>query len=385
MKRHLYNDDHEAFRGVVREFVRREVVDNIQRWEDQGRVDRDVWTAAAKQGIIGLFAPVEYGGAGQGRDFRFRNVVIEELTRVHASSLQSNLSLQDDLAIPYVMELGTDEQKKRWLPGLASGELLAAIAMTEPGTGSDLRGIATKGTKVDGGWIVNGSKTFITNGIQSDLVIAVVRTDPEGGSRAFSLLVVERDMPGFSRGRKLAKLGLHGQDTAELSFDDVFVPDENVLGGVGDGFGRLIHYLPLERLSIAAAAVGAATAIFSDTLAYANAREIFGKPIADFQNSRFVLADIAIELDVARAFLDQSIRAYNDGDLSVVDAAKLKVAASEMSNRVVDRCLQMHGGYGYMMEYPVARAYADLRIQRIYGGASEVLRDLIGRDLVGRR
>ena len=385
MKRHLYNDDHEAFREVVREFVQREVVDNIQRWEDQGLVDRDVWTAAAKQGIIGLFAPEEYGGAGQGRDFRFRNVVIEELTRVHASSLQSNLSLQDDLAIPYVMELGTDEQKKRWIPGLASGELLAAIAMTEPGTGSDLRGIATKGTQVDGGWIVNGGKTFITNGIQSDLVITVVRTDPEGGSRAFSLLVVERDMPGFSRGRKLAKLGLHGQDTAELSFDDVFVPDENVLGGVGDGFGRLIHYLPLERLSIAAAAVGAATAIFSDTLAYANAREAFGKPIADFQNSRFVLADIAIELDVARAFLDQSIRAYNDGDLSVVDAAKLKVAASEMSNRVVDRCVQMHGGYGYMMEYPVARAYADLRIQRIYGGASEVLRELIGRDLVGRR
>jgi alkylation response protein AidB-like acyl-CoA dehydrogenase len=385
MKRNLYDPDHEAFRGVVREFLERDVVDHIEDWEEQRLIDRDIWTAAAKQGIIGLSAAEEYGGAGQERDYRYRNVVLEEMARVHATSLSASFSLQDDIAIPYIQSLGTDEQKQRWLPGMVAGELIGAIAMTEPGTGSDLRGIRTSAQKVDDGWIVNGAKTFITSGIQSDLVITVARTDPAGGSRGFSLLVVERDMPGFSRGRKLKKVGLHGQDTAELSYEDVFVPDHNLLGELGGGFGQLVHHLPLERLSIAAHAVAVCDAILAATVGYVNERVAFGQPIADFQNTRFVLADVATEIDVTRAFVDKAILAFNEDDLTVVDAAKAKLWASEMQGRVVDRCLQLHGGYGYMMEYPIARAFQDGRIQRIFGGASEIQRQIIGRDLFGRR
>jgi len=384
MKRNLYEADHEDFRAVVREFVQREVVDNVERWEDARLIDRDVWIAAGKLGIIGLSAPESFGGAGQLRDYRFRNVVLEELARAHATSLASSFSLQDDIAIPYITGIGTEEQKGRWIPRMASGEVIGAIAMTEPGTGSDLRGIKTSGRKVDGGWVVSGAKTFITSGINADLVIVVVRTDPDGGRNGFSLMVVERDAEGFSRGRKLKKIGLHGQDTAELFFDEVFVPDENVLGEVGGGFGQLLHHLPLERLSIAAAAVASADAVLAETLSYTNAREAFGQPIADFQNSRFVLADVATEIDVTRAFVDQAIESWNAAELTVVDAAKAKLWASEMQNRVIDKCLQLHGGYGYMLEYPVARAYQDARIQRIFGGANEIMRQIIGQDLVGR-
>jgi alkylation response protein AidB-like acyl-CoA dehydrogenase len=385
MQRNLYTSDHDAFREVVRKFLEREVVGNIERWEAAGLIDRAIWVAAGKQGIIGLSAPEEYGGAGQGRDYRYRNVVLEEMNRVHATSLASGFSLQDDIAIPYVASLGTHEQKSRWLPHMAAGELIGAIAMTEPGTGSDLRGITTSAKKTDGGWILNGAKTFITNGIHADLVITVARTDPAGGSRGFSLLVVERDMPGFERGRKLKKVGLHGQDTAELSFTDVFVPDANLLGDLGGGFGQLVHHLPLERLSIAAHAIASAQAVLESTIAYTNERVAFGEKVADFQNTRFVLADVAAEIDVTRAYVDQSIRAFNAGDLSVVDAAKGKLVASEMQNQVIDRCLQFHGGYGYMLEYPVARAFQDARIQRIFGGANEIMRQIIGRDLFGRR
>jgi alkylation response protein AidB-like acyl-CoA dehydrogenase len=385
MKRHLYTEDHESFREVVREFVDREVVGKTERWEEDRLIDRAPWLAAGKQGILGLAAAEEYGGAGQARDYRYRNVVLEELARVHATSLASSFSLQDDIAIPYVSSLGTDEQKLRWLPRMVSGELIGAIAMTEPSTGSDLRGIRTSGRKVDGGWVVNGSKTFITNGIQSDLVITVVRTDPEGGSRGFTLLVVERDMPGFTRGRKLNKVGLHAQDTAELFYEDVFVPEGNVLGEAGGGFAQLVHHLPLERLSIAAHAVAVADSILASTVGYVNERRAFGQPVADFQNTRFQLADVSTEVDVTRAFVDQAIMAFNEGALTVVDAAKAKLWASEMQNRVVDRCLQLHGGYGYMLEYPVGRAYQDARVQRIFGGANEIMRQIIGRDLFGRR
>jgi alkylation response protein AidB-like acyl-CoA dehydrogenase len=385
MKRNLYTDDHEQFRGVVREFVEREVVANIERWEDDRLIDRDTWVAAGKQGIIGLSGAEEYGGAGQLRDYRYRNVVLEEMARVHATSLSSSFSLQDDIAIPYIGSLGNDEQRSRWLPRMVAGELIGAIAMTEPGTGSDLRGIRTAGVKVDGGWVVNGSKTFITSGINSDLVITVVRTDPEGGSRGFSLLVVERGMEGFTRGRKLKKVGLHGQDTAELAFQDVFVPDANLLGTLGGGLKQLAHHLPLERLSIAAHAIAASDSIVAATVAYTDERVAFGHPIADFQNTRFVLADITTELDVTRAFVDKAVLAFNDDDLSVVDAAKAKLWASEMQNRVVDQCLQLHGGYGYMLEYPVGRAFQDARIQRIFGGTNEIMRQIIGQDVFGRR
>ncbi|MET7399940.1 acyl-CoA dehydrogenase family protein [Dactylosporangium sp. NPDC005572] len=385
MKRHLYTADHEQFREVVREFVARAVAGNLQRWDRDRLIDRDVWLAAGKQGVIGLSAPEEYGGAGQHGDYRYRNIVLEEFAKVHATALASSFSLQDDIAIPYVTALGTAAQKRRWLPPMASGERIGGIAMTEPGTGSDLRGVRTSGRKVDGGWVVNGAKTFITSGINADLVITVVRTAPEGGSRGFSLLVVERDMPGFTRGRKLDKVGLHAQDTAELFYDDVFVPDENVLGELGGGLKQLAGLLPLERLSIAAHAVAVATAVLADTLAYTNERHAFGQPIADFQNTRFELASMATEIDVTRAFVDQAILAHGEGELSVVDAAKAKLFASEMQNRVIDRCLQLHGGYGYMLEYPVGRAFQDARIQRIFGGANEIMKEIIGRDLVGRR
>lgn len=385
MKRNLYNEDHVAFREVVREFVRREVVENVERWEKQRLIDRETWLAAGKQGLIGLSTPEEYGGAGQMHDYRYRNIILEEFAAANATSLGSSFALQDDMVIPYIAELGTDEQKHRWLPRMAAGELIGAIAMTEPGAGSDLRGIKTAGKKVDGGWIVNGSKTFITSGIQSDLVIVVTRTDPDGGSKGFSLLVVENGSPGFERGRKLEKIGLHGQDTAELSFTDVFVPEQNLLGTVGGGFRQLVTHLPLERLYMAAQAVAHADAIFAQTLQYTNDRTAFGKPIADFQNTRFELASMSTELDVMRAYVDQCITAYNIGDLSAVDAAKSKLWATEMQNRVIDRCLQLHGGYGYMIEYPVARAFQDARIQRIFGGTNEIMREIIGRDLVGRR
>ena len=384
MKRNLYTADHESFRESVAQFVAREVVPNLERWEADRLIDRDVWLAAGKQGLIGLFAPEEFGGAGV-HDYRFRNVVLEELAKVFATSLASSFSLQDDIAIPYVTSLGDDEQKARWIPKMVAGEIIGAIAMTEPGTGSDLQGIRTSGVKVDSGWIVNGAKTFITNGIQSDLVITVVRTDPAGGSSGFSLLVVERCMKGFSRGRKLDKVGLHAQDTAELFFQDVFVPDENVLGTIGGGFKQLMSHLPLERLSIAAHAIAVSDAVLADTLTYTNERVAFGQPIADFQNTRFELADLATEADVTRAFVDKAILAFGDNDLSAIDAAKAKLWASEMQNRLIDRCLQLHGGYGFMMEYPVARAFQDARIQRIFGGTSEIMRHIIGRDLVGRR
>lgn len=385
MKRHLYTKDHDAFRAVVREFVRREVSGKVEVWEEQRFVNRDTWIAAGKQGIIGLSVPEEFDGAGQIRDFRYRNVVMEEFATANATSLSSSFSLQDDVVIPYITELGTEEQKRRWLPKMAAGQIIGAIAMTEPGAGSDLRGIKTSGERVDGGWIINGSKTFITSGIQSDLVIVVTRTDPEGGSRGFSLLVVERGMHGFERGRQLKKVGLHGQDTAELSFTDVFVPEANLLGEVGGGFGQLVSHLALERLSIAAHAIATADAIFAQTLQYTNDRSAFGSPIADFQNTRFELASMSTELDVTRNFVDQSILAFNVGELTVIDAAKAKLWGSEIQNRVVDRCLQLHGGYGYMLEYPVARAFQDARIQRIFGGTNEIMREIIGRDLIGRR
>ncbi|MTD15985.1 acyl-CoA dehydrogenase [Nakamurella sp. YIM 132087] len=384
MKRGLYTADHEAFREVVAEFVRREVVDKLEKWDEQRLIDRATWLAAGAQGIIGLSAPEEFGGAGQS-DYRYRSVVLEELAKVHATSLASSFSLQDDIIIPYVAALGTEEQKDRYVRGMASGELIGAIAMTEPGTGSDLRGIRTSGRKVDGGWIVNGAKTFITSGYQCDFVITVVRTDPEATSRAFSLLIVPADSPGFSRGRKLDKVGLLAQDTAELFYEEVFVPDSAVLGELGGGLGQLAHHLPLERLSIAAHAIAVSDAVLKDTIDYTQQRVAFGQPIADFQNTRFQLAEMATELDVTRAYVDKAMLAQSDGELTATEAAKAKWWAAEVQNRIIDRCLQLHGGYGYMLEYPVARAFRDARIQKIFGGTNEIMKMIIGREIIGRR
>lgn len=384
MDRGLYIAEHEAFRGTVRRYLEREVLPFLDEWEENRLISRDAWLAAGKQGIVGLSGAAEYGGGGL-TDFRFRNVIIEEFAKAGANSLSSSFSLQDDILIPYFVSLATPRQRERWLAPMSVGAAIAAIAMTEPGTGSDLRAIRTSAKKVDGGWLVNGAKTFITSGYQADLVVVVARTSPDAGSDAFSLFVVEDGTPGFSRGRKLRKVGLNAQDTAELFFDDVLVPADNLLGDEGAGFRQLMQHLPLERLSIAATAIASADAALGWTVEYVQQRHAFGQPIADFQNTRFVLAEVATELDVTRAYIDKAILAVGEGRLTAVEAAKAKSWATDVQNRAIDRLLQLFGGYGYMLEFPIARAFQDARVQRIYGGTNEIMKQIIARDLVGRR
>jgi alkylation response protein AidB-like acyl-CoA dehydrogenase len=380
MQRTFFDTDHEAYREVVREFLAREVEPHYERWETDRLVDRSAWLAAGRSGIIGLAVPEAYGGSGV-TDYRFRNIVSEEIARTATTSFGGGIATHDDVVIPYVLMLGSEEQKQRWLPGMAAGELIGAIAMTEPGTGSDLQGIKTTAVRDGDDWIVNGQKTFISNGIHSDLVIVVARTDPNAGSKGFSLLVVERGMPGFSRGRKLHKVGLAGQDTAELVFEDVRVPATNLLGTEGCGFVHLMENLPLERMSIAVIAIAAAKAAYQWTRDYVFERKAFGKPIGDLQNTRFTLAEMLTEIEVTESHIDRCVLALNAGDLTAVDASKGKWWASELQKRVVDRCVQLHGGYGYMMEYPIGRAYVDSRIQTIYGGTTEIMKEIIGREI----
>jgi alkylation response protein AidB-like acyl-CoA dehydrogenase len=384
MRRNLYEPDHEAFREVVRAYIAREVTPNQQRWEAERNVDRQAWLAAGKQALIGLPIPERFGGAGTD-DFRYRCVVMEELAKVGATSLSLGFGLQDDIAVPYLIDLGTEEQKSRWLPPMASGEYIGAIAMTEPGAGSDLQGIRTTAIRDDDDWVLNGGKTFITNGINSDLVIVAARTSQDAGARGISLLVVERGMPGFSRGRKLDKIGLHAQDTAELFFDDVRVPAANLLGREGGGFVHLMERLPRERMSIAMLALTSARAALGWTVDYTTQRTAFGQPLAAFQNTAFELATAVTEVDVLEAYLDKAVLALNAGELTAVDAAKAKLWATEVQNRVLDRCLQLFGGYGYMAEYPIARAYTDARVQTIYGGTSEIMKTIIAREVTGLR
>jgi alkylation response protein AidB-like acyl-CoA dehydrogenase len=383
MRRDLYTDDHEQYRQTVREFLAREVIPHYQRWEDERGMDRLALAAARKQGISGLEVPEEYGGAGVS-DYRYRMVVCEEVARVHATTFTVTLGLQDDLVLHYLLDLTTEEQKRRWLPGFATGDVIGALAMTEPGTGSDLQGIRTTACRDGDAWLLNGQKTFISSGITADLVIVAARTDPEAGSRGFSLFVVEDGMPGFTRGRKLEKLGLHGQDTAELFFEDVRVPQANLLGTEGWGMQYLMSRLARERLGIIAQSMTGARAVYEATRDYCFQRKAFGQPIGDFQATRFALAEMETELDIAQTYTDRCVLAYNAGELTPVEAAKGKWWISEMQKRIVDRCLQLHGGYGYMMEYPVARAYADTRIQTIYGGTTEIMKEIIGRDIAAR-
>lgn len=379
MRRIIYQQVHEDFRTTVARFLEIEVVPHLERWDEQGLIERDVWLAAGRQGIIGLLGPESHGGAGA--DYRFRSVVADEMARVHATPLANAFSLQEDTVIPYVDSLGTEDQRDRWLPALCAGQLLGAIAMTEPGAGSDLRGIATTATRVEGGWSLSGSKVFITSGIQADLVITVARTDDvDDGS--VSLFVVEKGTPGFSAGRKLAKIGLNAQDTAELFYDGVFVPDANVLGQIGGGFGQLAQHLPVERLSIAVNAIAVADAVLADTVAYVCERRAFGRRVADFQNTQFRLAEMSTEVLVARAFVDRCVEELAEGRLGGVDAARAKYWSTDMQNQVIDGCLQLYGGYGYMREYPVARAYADARVQRIYGGTNEIMKHIIAKSVL---
>ncbi len=374
----LYTSEHEDFRKTARTFFEREVTPHHDEWEKDGIVPRELWLKAGEAGLLCFDVPEEYDGPGVD-DFRYNVILSEEQARAGANG--PGFSVHSDIIVPYITAIATDEQKQRWLPGCVSGETITAIAMTEPGAGSDLQGVRT--TAIDKGdhYLVNGSKTFISNGINADLVIVVARTDPEAGHKGISLLVVERGMDGFERGRNLDKIGLHAQDTAELSFTDVQVPKENLLGEEGQGFVYLMQNLPQERLIIGAQAMAACEAVFEMCLDYAKTREAFGKPIGKFQHNRFLLAEMATEVKVARAFLDQCLRKHLDGQLDAVDASMAKWWCTELQNKLVNQGVQLHGGYGYMMEYPIARAFVDSRISTIYGGTTEIQKEIIGRSL----
>ena len=377
-ERTLFEPEHDMFRESFRAFLDRHVAPHHEEWEKNKLVDRDVWLEAGKQGFLGMAVPEEYGGGGV-EDFRYNTVITEEVTAGRYTGL--GFSLHNDVVAPYLIRLATDEQKQRWLPKFCSGEMISAIAMTEPGTGSDLQGIKTRAVRDGDHYILNGSKTFITNGILSDLVIVVAQTDPDKGALGFSLLVVERGMAGFERGRKLDKIGLDAQDTAELSFTDVKVPVENLLGEEGQGFIYLMQNLPQERISIAIMAAAAMEAVLEVTLQYTKERKAFGRPIGSQQNSRFLLAELSTEATVVRMMVDEFIRLHLADQLTVEQAAMAKWYSTEKQVHLIDRCLQLHGGYGYMREYDVARAYLDARVQTIYGGTTEIMKEIIGRSL----
>ncbi len=376
--RELFDEEHEAFRRTVRSFLDKEVIPFHEQWEKDGVVSRDVWLAAGRQGLLGFDVAEEYGGGGT-EDFRYNMVLAEEMTLngIHGPGFP----LHNDIILPYITGLGSEEQKRRWLPGCCSGEVVTAIAMTEPGAGSDLQGIRTTALDKGDHYVLNGSKTFISNGILSDLVIVVARTDPEAGAQGISLLVVERGMSGFERGRNLDKVGQHAQDTAELFFDNVEVPKENLLGEEGTGFVSLMVNLPQERLSIAMMAAAACEAILKMSLDYAREREAFGRPIGRFQHNRFMLAEMATETHIARVFIDDCVRRHNRGELDASHASMAKWWTTELQKKIVDQAVQLHGGYGYMMEYPVAKAFVNSRIQTIYGGTTEIQKEIIGRSL----
>ncbi len=378
MKSTLYEAEHEAFRDAVRGFFDKHVKPFHAEWEKAGIVDREVWVEAGKQGLLGMDVPEQYGGGGV-KDFRYNCVVGEETTRAGASGI--GFTLHNDVVAPYLLNLTTDEQKQRWLPRFTSGKMITAIAMSEPGAGSDLQGVKTSARRDGSDFVINGSKTFITNGINSDLVIVVCQTDPEAGARGYSLIAVERGMPGFERGKNLDKMGMHAQDTAELFFQDVRVPADNLIGELNGGFIHLMNALPQERLSIAVVAVAAARKVFDLTLDYCKERKAFGRAIGSFQYNRFMLAEMATEIELAEVYIEKAVTEHNAGRFTVQDAAMAKWWTTEMQKRVVDRCVQLHGGYGYMSEFSVARAFTDSRVQTIYGGTTEIMKEIIGRSL----
>jgi alkylation response protein AidB-like acyl-CoA dehydrogenase len=378
MEQHLYESEHEDFRQLCRTFLAREAAPHHEEWERAGIVDREVWRKAGAAGLLGMDVDTEYGGGGQ-RDFRFNAVLDEEIITAGLTGL--GFGLHNDVVAPYLTELTTPAQRKRWLPDFCSGAMITAIAMSEPGAGSDLAGIRTTATRDGDAYVINGQKTFITNGEQADLVIVVVKTDPERGAHGVSLIAVERDTPGFSRGRRLDKVGLKANDTAELFFDDCRVPEENLIGAENSGFYHLTGNLPRERLSIAVAAVAASEWMLATTLAYVRDRQAFGRAIGSFQYNRFVLAELDTEVTIARTFVNHCVTEFNAGRLTVADAAKAKWWATELQNKVADRCVQLHGGYGYMREYPIAKAWLDSRVQTIYGGTTEIMKEIIGRSL----
>ncbi len=377
MERTIFTEEHDRFRELVARFAADEIAPYHLDWEEEGMVPRELWTKAGALGLLCTDVPTEYGGGGV-RDFRYNAIITEEFSRIGASGV--GIPLHNDVIVPYLLEYATDEQRQRWLPGMARGELITAIAMTEPGTGSDLAAVATTAIpQPDGSYLLNGTKTFITNGILSDLVIVVAKTDPDASHGGISLFMVERGMEGFSRGARLDKIGLKAQDTAELIFQDVRVPADNLLGEEGQGFVYLMQALPQERLSIAVGAVAGAQGALDETLRYCMQREAFGRPIGSFQNSRFVLAEMKTKVTIGQTFVDRCIEGLNAGELTVDEAAMAKWWTTDLLGEVVDACVQLHGGYGFMREYPIARAYCDARVSRIYGGTNEIMKEIIGR------
>jgi alkylation response protein AidB-like acyl-CoA dehydrogenase len=380
MRRTLFTEEHHLFRDAVRHFLEKEVVPYYEQWEKDGIVSREMWLKAGQQGFLGMSVPEEYGGAGVD-DFCYSAIIAEEAARAGVVSAGMVIGLHNDIILPYFLAYANDEQKQRWLPGMCSGELITAIAMTEPDTGSDLAAIRTTAERQGDYYVLNGQKTFISNGIISDVVIVVAKTNPAMRHKGISLLVVERDMEGFKRGRKLEKVGLKAQDTAELSFEDVKVPVTNLLGEEGKGFSYLMRQLAQERLSVGVSAVAACETALEITLEYCKERTAFGQPIGSFQNSRFKLAEMKTEIEIARVFVDRCIEELNAGDLTPETAAMAKWWTSDLQKRVVDECVQLHGGYGYMLEYPIARAYLDARVQSIYAGTNEIMKEIIGRSM----
>jgi acyl-CoA dehydrogenase len=377
VKRGIFEEEHDEFRQSVRRFLAAEAVPRTEEWEAAGMVDRDFWRRAAECGYVGFEMPEEHGGVGIS-DFRFNAIVDEEVA--YAGAVGDNFSLQNDIIAPYLLELADDDQKARWMPGFTNGDLVFAIAMTEPGAGSDLRAMSATARRDGDEYVLDGSKTFVTSGIQADLVIVAART-AQGGKEGYSLLVVEDGMEGFERGRKLDKVGRKAQDTAELFFNGVRVPADNLLGTEGDGLRYLMARLPRERLSIAVSAVAAAEHALDLTLDYVRERHAFGQPVGTFQANRFTLATMSTEIAAARAYVDHCIMALNAGDLSGAEAAGAKAYTSDLQFDVLDRCMQLYGGYGYMSEYPISRLWRDARVQRIYGGTNEVMKEIVGRSL----
>lgn len=383
MRRTIFDEEHDMFRESVRSFIDKEIAPNHEKWEQNGKVDKEMFQKAGSTGFLGMAILEEYGGGGV-EDFRYNSIINEEIQLAGVVGSGMCITLHNDVCLPYFINYCNEEQADRWMPGLANGNLMSAIAMTEPAIGSDLASMGTSARPEGNGYVVNGSKTFITNGINSDLIITAVKTDPSERHKGMSLLVIEDGMEGFERGRNLDKLGMKSQDTAELFFNDLYIPEENVLGGEGSGFLNLVNNLPQERLSIAITGTASAQAAFNWTVDYVTEREAFGQKISAFQNTRFELAEMKTELDLAWVFVDRQIEALNDGELTAEDAAEAKWWCTEMQLRTITRCLQLFGGYGFMNEYPIARAYADARVQTIYGGTTEIMKEIIGRQITGR-
>ena len=379
--RRIYNEEHEMFRDSVREFIKKEIVPHNLQWEEDKMVSRESWTKLGEQGFLCMQVPEEYGGLGI-TDFRYNAIFTEELSRSGCAGPAVGYPLHSDIVLPYLLAYATEEAKHKYLPKMVSGEMISAIAMTEPGAGSDLQGIRT--TAVDKGdhYLVNGSKTFITNGYLCDLSVVAVKTNPNLGAKGTSLLIVDTSMEGFTKGKPFQKIGLHAQDTCELFFEDVKVPKENLLGAEGHGFGFMMDKLAQERLVVGIGGIGAAIAAYEATIQYTKERMAFGKPVARFQNTRYKMAEMATEIEMGLIFMDRCVELHNEGKLSGAMASMCKLSLTELQCKVADECLQLHGGYGYMWEYQVARSWADARVQRIYAGTNEIMKELISREIL---